>query len=121
MNRFGIVALVLVAGCSHAEQGGAEKSTGAPSSVTATPQAASAPVAKKAAEEAFPENPQEKFSEGEKAFARVREAILKEYYLSGVTEDEIYRAAAQGVLEHVDPKMHKWNKLLSPPDVAELR
>ena len=56
----------------------------------------------------------EKFTDPEKAFAAAKEALLTRYYAAGLTEGDLYRAAVQGMLTDVDPKMHKWNKLLSP-------
>jgi carboxyl-terminal processing protease len=46
--------------------------------------------------------------------------MLKSYYAAGLTEEDLYRAAVQGMLSDVDPKMHKWNKLLSPRELTEL-
>ena len=76
--------------------------------------------------------PHEKFEGGAKAFAHVKDALLKSYVVgadgsgtpsenSEPSENDLYRAAVQGMLEHVDPKMRKWNKLLSPNDLAEMR
>jgi carboxyl-terminal processing protease len=98
----------------------------APAVATGAAQAAPAPSASGGAsaskmDDPFPENPADKFSDGQRSFERVREAISKQYYLTGITDDEIYRAAVQGVLEHVDPKMRKWNKLISPAELAEIR
>jgi carboxyl-terminal processing protease len=64
--------------------------------------------------------PAEAFTGGERAFTEVKEALLKSYYAEGLTEDDLYRAAARGMLEHADPQMGKWNKLLAPADLAEL-
>jgi carboxyl-terminal processing protease len=64
--------------------------------------------------------PAEKFSEGERAFKTIKDTLLASYYSSGVTEDDLYRAAAEGMLSRLDPKMHKWNKLLSPSDLAAI-
>jgi carboxyl-terminal processing protease len=132
MNRRIFVRLAIAlgalasSGCSHGGDGdkagpAAAASITSTSAIAAPQQAAPAATAKDDWESSFPDNPPEKFTDGEKAFARVREAILKDYYLTGLTDDEIYRAAAQGILEHVDPKMHKWNKLLSPSEVAQVR
>jgi hypothetical protein len=41
-------------------------------------------------------------------------------YLNVDESDDLYRAAVMGMLERVDPAMHKWNKLLSPSQYAEL-
>ena len=64
--------------------------------------------------------PPEKFSDPEKAFAVAKEAMLNRYYAAGLTEEDLYRAAVRGMLSDVDPAMHKWNKLLSPGELAEL-
>ncbi len=65
--------------------------------------------------------PVEKFGDGAKAFAKVRETLLANYYAEGVTEDDLYRAATAGMLEKVEPRMKKWNKLLSPREIAEIK
>ena len=62
----------------------------------------------------------EKFADGARSFDSVKETLAKKYYDKGITEDDLYRAAVQGMLEHVDPKMHKWNKLISPSGLAAL-
>ena len=64
--------------------------------------------------------PKEKFVDGARSFASVKETLTKSYYDTGITEDELYRAAVQGMLEHVDPKMRRWNKLLAPAQLAAL-
>ncbi|HEY2515104.1 MAG TPA: S41 family peptidase [Polyangiaceae bacterium] len=64
--------------------------------------------------------PPEKFSDPQKAFALAKEAMLNRYYAAGLTEEDLYRAAVRGMLSDVDPAMHKWNKLLSPGELAEL-
>jgi carboxyl-terminal processing protease len=60
------------------------------------------------------------FTGGERAFAEVKDALLHHYAGAPVTEDALYRAAVQGMLEHVDPARATWNTLLSPDDVAAL-
>jgi len=64
--------------------------------------------------------PTESFSDPQKNFDEVRKALLAGYYDPSITEDALYRAAVAGMLERVDPSMRKWNKLLSPGDLAEL-
>jgi carboxyl-terminal processing protease len=64
--------------------------------------------------------PTEKFSDGERVFRSIKESLLANYYSSGITEDDLYRAAADGMLQRLDPKMQKWNKLLSPSDLADM-
>jgi carboxyl-terminal processing protease len=65
-------------------------------------------------------SPPEPFAEGEKAFATVKEALLHSYSGTPVTEDEVYRAAVQGMLEHIDPARGAWNKLLPPSEFQAL-
>jgi carboxyl-terminal processing protease len=64
--------------------------------------------------------PTEPFAGGEKAFATVKEALLHGYSGTAVTEDDLYRAAVQGMLEHVDPARGAWNKLLPPAEFEAL-
>jgi carboxyl-terminal processing protease len=130
----GLVAptLVALAGCSHpgdtAEKGASSTSTQATPSAPASPgpvaSAASGHASGRAADEDSDEPaapPAEKFTDGPRAFESVKKTLLNDYYATGITEDDVYRAAVQGMLEHVDPKMSKWNKLLSPAEVAEIR
>lgn len=65
--------------------------------------------------------PTDKFSDGARAFDTVRASLLRSYHAEGITEDDLYRAATAGMLEKLEPKMKKWNKLLSAKEVAELR
>jgi carboxyl-terminal processing protease len=65
--------------------------------------------------------PREPFTNAAAAFASAKESILKNYYSEAITEDDLYRAALQGMLERVEPRLRKYNRLLSPPDLAELR
>ncbi len=63
----------------------------------------------------------EKFGDGAKAFAAAKDALLTKYYAAGFTEEDIYRAAVRGMVEDIDARMHKWNKLLSPAELAEIQ
>ncbi|HEY5240932.1 MAG TPA: S41 family peptidase [Polyangiaceae bacterium] len=65
--------------------------------------------------------PAEKFTESAKSFEEAKKALLDGYYDTGITEDDLYRAAVAGMLQRVDPKMRKWNRLLAPSEIAELR
>jgi carboxyl-terminal processing protease len=65
--------------------------------------------------------PVEKFGGGAKSFAEVREALLKSYYAEGLTEDDLYRAATAGMLEKLEPRMKKYNRLLPPREVSEIK
>ena len=63
----------------------------------------------------------EKFPDGAKAFAKVKDTLLANYYAEGITEDEIYRAATAGMLEKLEPRMKKWNRLLGARELAEMK
>jgi carboxyl-terminal processing protease len=100
---------------------------GAPASDPAPHAAASSPVVayargpREAAPGASPEPTTPKFEDAERAFAKARSDLLAAYYRDGVGEEELYRAALAGMLEHMDPAMKGWNKLLTPAELAELR
>lgn len=119
-----LFALLAVMSCG---QPGSHESTAsggsAPASAAAPgtpPRGAPAPAAaeKEDADEALTAD---KFSDGARSFATVKETLLKNYYADGITEDDLYRAATAGMLEKLEPKMKKWNRLLSAKEVAELR
>lgn len=63
----------------------------------------------------------EPFKNGAAAFNEVKEALLKGYYAEGMTEDDVYRAATAGMLAQLEPRMKKYNKLLSPQEIAEMK
>jgi carboxyl-terminal processing protease len=65
--------------------------------------------------------PTEPFTDPQRNFDEVKKTLLEGYYDASITEQDLYRAAVAGMLERVDPTMHKWNKLLSPSDLAELQ
>jgi carboxyl-terminal processing protease len=67
------------------------------------------------------EVPREPYKHGAAAFNEVRDALLKSYYAEGLTEDDVYRAATAGMLEKLEPRMKKYNKLLSPQEIAEMK
>lgn len=67
------------------------------------------------------EVPRDQFKNGAAAFNEVRDALLKSYYAEGISEDDVYRAATAGMLEKLEPRMKKYNKLLSPQEVAEMK
>jgi carboxyl-terminal processing protease len=111
--------LALSLGCSQAQGGG-----GAPasSSEPASPPASSVAAATSSSStDDWASEPKEKFSNGAREFAAIKDELMKSYYAEGLTEDDFYRAASEGLLEHIDPSMRKWNKLLGPSDVAEIR
>jgi carboxyl-terminal processing protease len=70
-----------------------------------------------AGEEAAPE----KFEDASRAFQAAKETLLHNYLRSDVTEADLYRAAVQGMLNNVDPKLSAYNKLLGPAETAELK
>jgi carboxyl-terminal processing protease len=112
--------LALAFGCSQA-QGVAP----APSTSTEPASAPSTTTLAASSSTTSPDDsesePKEKFSNGARAFAAIKDEMMKSYYEEGLSEDDFYRAASEGLLEHIDPAMRKWNKLLGPSDVAELR
>ncbi|MFT3841513.1 MAG: S41 family peptidase [Myxococcaceae bacterium] len=64
--------------------------------------------------------PHDKFEGGARAFDAVKRELLDEYVKNGLDEDDLYRAAAEGMLAQIDPSMRPYNKLLSPKQNAEL-
>ncbi|MBX3226115.1 MAG: S41 family peptidase [Labilithrix sp.] len=67
------------------------------------------------------EIPRESFNDGARAFNEVKNALLKSYYAEGMSEDDVYRAATAGMLAQLEPRMRKYNKLLSPTEIAEVK
>lgn len=61
------------------------------------------------------------FGDPERAFEKAKKDLLEGYYRDDVAGEQLYRAALQGMLENLDPKMKGWHKLLSPEDLAELK
>jgi carboxyl-terminal processing protease len=110
----------LAVACGH------EDPSHAPAPPPSTPATtAASPAADKASpsvahDDEAPALPREKFTDGERAFRTIKETLAAHYYTTGLSEDDLYRAAAEGMLERIDPKMHKWNKLLSPSELAEM-
>jgi carboxyl-terminal processing protease len=115
------VVVVLVAGmaCGEPSNEGGSGASLASGPVSSAP--AAAPAAKPAAGDDAEEVPLEKFSGGAKAFGEVRDALLKSYYAEGITEDDVYRAATAGMLEKLEPRLRKYNRLLSPREIAEVK
>jgi carboxyl-terminal processing protease len=104
-------------------QGYETTGTSAVASGQASPAAAppAVPKAKAAAMDEDEEVPQEKFTSGANAFAEVRDMLLKKYYAEGLSEDDVYRAATAGMLEKLEPRMEKYNRLVSPREIAEIK
>ena len=115
-----IALSALVVGCGHPDVDPAVTTgTGTPFADGAeerSPAAAPAPLGQPT--KAVPAAP---FPEGQRAFEVVLKTLRERYYGQGLTDDQLYRAATLGLLENADPVMSKWNKLLSPAEIAELR
>ncbi len=109
------LTLALFGACGHPDASPTPTPTGA------APQAAQAPASAPGAAEPEDPIPVEKFTDGEKAFRTVKDTLLASYYSAGLTEDDLYRAAAEGMMARIDPKQQKWNKLLSPSELAEMQ
>ena len=62
----------------------------------------------------------EPFSGGAQIFRSVMDTLRTKYYREGLSEDELYRAAVAGMLQHLEPQMAAWNKLLPPEEMHEL-
>ncbi|MDQ3234217.1 MAG: PDZ domain-containing protein, partial [Pseudobdellovibrionaceae bacterium] len=69
---------------------------------------------------AWRNKPEEPFSNGAATFETVKQALLKNYIDKGLTEDDLYRAAVEGMLSNIDPNMAMWNKLMTPTEYREL-
>lgn len=65
--------------------------------------------------------PHEAFSEPEKSFELVKQVLLKNYVDAGLKEEDLYRAAVQGMLSNIDPEMSAWNRLMTPTEYSELK
>jgi carboxyl-terminal processing protease len=67
----------------------------------------------------LPARADDAFKDGEKAFLRARELLQKEYVDDKVTEERVWRAATAGLFSGVGNG--KWDKLLSPNELAALK
>jgi C-terminal processing protease CtpA/Prc len=90
-----------------------------PAAAVANAAPAASPVPPAAA--ADPGAPHERFEGPARNFEAAKRALLDGYYRNSLSEEDLYRAAVQGMVEHADPALEKWNKLLSPSELAELR
>jgi carboxyl-terminal processing protease len=59
------------------------------------------------------------FSDGEKTFQKARELLSKGYVDDKLTDDKLWRAATEGLF--AGDGNGKWDKLLSPTELAELK
>ena len=112
--------LLLLACSQPPTTGGAGEPAPATASSVVVAEASPAPAAAASGDRDFTV-PSEKFSDAQRNFEAAKKALLDGYYDPSITEEDLYRAAVAGMLERVDGKMHKWNRLLSPPELAELR
>ena len=62
--------------------------------------------------------PAEKFTDGQKAFDKAMKELLEKYVDEGVSADDLWRGATQGMLEHAGER--PWDTLLSPTDLEEM-
>ncbi|MDB4971041.1 MAG: Prc [Myxococcales bacterium] len=67
----------------------------------------------------LPARADDAFKDGEKAFLRAREMLQKEYVDDKVGEERLWRAATTGLFTGVGSG--KWDKLLSPSELAALK
>lgn len=121
----GVFSIALLAGCAQH----APSTNAGPSPSSSAP----APVALASPPQGQPEGPTnkggddvesippEKFTDGQHVFDTVKAAVLSKYPDATFTDDDVWRAATQGLLEHLDPKRKKWNKLLSPAELSALQ
>jgi carboxyl-terminal processing protease len=118
----GLVAAISSVACSQPSGGSSSGSTSSVATVASAAPATPAPsaTAPAASEEPFTVQT-EKFGDGQKAFAAAKDALLTKYYAAGLTEEDVYRAAVRGMVEDIDARMHRWNKLLSPTQLAEIQ
>jgi carboxyl-terminal processing protease len=119
---YAFAAFVAVVSCGQpATQDGSATSHPAVASAPAAPATAPASVAPSGGDADDEALAATKFGEGARAFTTVKDTLLKNYYGDGITEDDVYRAATAGMLEKLEPKMKKWNRLLSPKEISELK
>jgi len=117
-----LVAFLGALACSQPGGSTTAPATGSPLATTAMSVAAAS--AAPAAATSMSEEPftvqTEAFGDGPKAFEAAKEALLTKYYAAGLTDGDVYRAAVRGMVEDIDARMHRWNKLLSPAQLAEM-
>jgi carboxyl-terminal processing protease len=121
LQSLALSAFVL-ASCGHPPDGSTETGSSPPHASPASPLGsagarASAPPSSATAPAAEPSAP---FTNGARAFESVKEALLHHYAGKELTDDQLYRAALQGMLEHADPARTAWNKLLSPAELEAM-
>lgn len=65
--------------------------------------------------------PAEPFTDGEATFHKIFDHLKTQYIDATLTDDDLYRAAAQGLLENADPARKDWNKLFTPTEYKEMQ
>lgn len=70
--------------------------------------------------ELAPPKADEPYSDGENAFHMIMDTLKAQYLDDGITEDQFYHAASQGLLQFADARRTQWNKLYTPTEHAEL-
>jgi carboxyl-terminal processing protease len=124
MRHISLLPLLLLASCSQAPTGApAPGGTVANLSPASTPPALPAVGGAAAATAATtsPAVPTEPFASGAQNFEAAKKALLEGYYRDSLTEEGLYRAAVQGMMQYADPSMQAWNQMLSPTELSELR
>ena len=115
MRHASLLSLLLVVSCSQAPTGSPSPAAGV--AANASPASAAASPAQ-AAETTVPTEP---FTSGAQNFEAARKALLGGYYRDSFTDDDLYRAAVQGMVQFADPSMQQWNKMLAPSELAQMR
>lgn len=67
------------------------------------------------------EKSDERFTDAEANFQLVKRSLLERYIDKGLSEEDLYRAAAAGMLESLNAGEESWNRLLSPDDFQAMR
>jgi len=81
------------------------------------------PLETKASTPAFADwgnRPNEPFVNGKANFEQVKSELLKNYYNKDLSENDLYRAAVQGMLTYIDPSKSAWHTLYTPTEYKEL-
>lgn len=69
---------------------------------------------------AWKNQPEERFAEGKINFEKVKEMLLKQHFNAKLTDEDLYRAATQGMLSALNPGSQTWNKLITPTELKEM-
>jgi carboxyl-terminal processing protease len=63
--------------------------------------------------------PHEDFAHGREAFQKVKEILQEKYVNDKISEDDLYEAATQGMLQNIGHQ--KWDRLLDPSEYAAMQ